>query len=111
MIMIRRSLVALAVLAAGTSSLFASEGGADGSELIKPNYGTIFWTTVTFLIFAFLLSKYAWKPLMGALDARESSIRKSIETAKNDREEAERVQQRLNQAWSRADIQLTESRF
>ena len=87
----RRALVALAVFAAGSSSLLASESGASGSDLIKPNLGTIFWTTLTFLIFVFLLGRFAWKPLIGALDARESSIRDSIDNAKRDRDDAERV--------------------
>jgi F-type H+-transporting ATPase subunit b len=87
----RRILVALVVVAAGVSGALASEGGADGASLIKPNLGTLFWTLVTFAIFAFLLGKFAWKPLTGALDAREASIRESLDGAKNEREEAERV--------------------
>lgn len=87
----RRALVALAVFVAGAPGPFASGNEADGSNLIKPNFGTLFWTAVTFLIFAFLLGKFAWKPLVGALDARESAIRDSLEGAKGDREEAERV--------------------
>jgi F-type H+-transporting ATPase subunit b len=83
--------VALALFVAGAPALFASGAEADGSNLIKPNLGTLFWTALTFLIFAFLLGKFAWGPLTGALDARESSIRDSIESAKTDRQEAERV--------------------
>ena len=87
----RPILIVLAVFVAGAPGILASEGGADGASLIKPDFGTLFWTTVTFLIFSFLLGKFGWKPLVGALDARESSIRTSLETAKSDREEAERV--------------------
>jgi len=87
----RRALIVPAVWLAGAPGLLASEGGADGASLIKPDFGTLFWTALTFLIFVFLLGKFAWKPLVGALDARETSIRQSIEGAKNDREEAERV--------------------
>ena len=87
----RRILVALVVVAVGVPGVLASGGDPDGASLIKPNLGTLFWTALTFLIFAFLLGKFAWKPLMGALDARESSIRDSIENAKSERQEAERV--------------------
>ena len=87
----RRALVALALFVAGAPGLLAASGEASGSDLIKPNLGTLFWTALTFLIFVFLLRKWGWRPLMGALDARESSIRESIETAQNDREEAQRV--------------------
>ncbi len=87
----RRVLIVLALSVAGAPGLLAAEGGADGSSLIKPDFGTLFWTALTFLLFAFFLGKFAWKPLLGALDARETSIRKSIEGAKNDRAEAERI--------------------
>jgi F-type H+-transporting ATPase subunit b len=73
--------------------MLAAEGGegGGGSALINPNLGTIFWTMVTFLIFAFILSRVAWKPLIAALDAREDSIRDSLDTAKRERDEAQRV--------------------
>ncbi len=87
----RRALVALALCVAGAPGLLAASEEVSGSDLIKPNIGTLFWTALTFLIFAFLLGKWGWRPLMGALDARESSIRESIESAKTDRKEAERV--------------------
>jgi len=87
----RRALVALALFAAGAPGLLAASEEASGSDLIKPNLGTLFWTALTFLIFVFLLGKFGWRPLMGALDAREASIRDSIEEAKTDREEAQRI--------------------
>jgi F-type H+-transporting ATPase subunit b len=75
---------------AATPGLHAAEGDG-GSALINPNLGTIFWTVVTFVIFAFILSRVAWKPLIGALDARETSIRDNLDTAKREREEAQGV--------------------
>ena len=87
----RRTLVALAVFVAGAPGVFAASGEGSGSDLIKPNLGTLFWTALTFLIFAFLLGKWGWRPLVGALDARESSIRDSLESARSDREEAKRT--------------------
>lgn len=65
----------------------AAEGG--GSALIQPEIGTAFWTLITFAIFAFVLGRFAWKPLLAALDQREKSIRGSIDQAKRDRLEAE----------------------
>lgn len=49
----------------------------------------MFWTTVTFLLLAVLLGRFAWKPLLGALEQRERSIESSIEQARQDREAAE----------------------
>jgi len=93
MFRLRQAAIALAVFAASATGLLASGGGevAEGSALIEPHLGTIIWTILTFIIFAFLLSKFAWKPLLGALDARETSIRESIESATKEREEAEKV--------------------
>jgi F-type H+-transporting ATPase subunit b len=81
----RRVAGLLALGAAGTS--LASEGG--GASLIDPQFGTIFWTTVTFLILVVLLGRFAWKPLLGALEQRERSIETSIDQARRDREAAE----------------------
>jgi len=69
----------------------AAEGGDSSSLLIQPQFGTIFWTVVTFLILAFLLGKYAWKPLLAAVETRETGIRDSIDGAKREREEAQKL--------------------
>lgn len=55
--------------------------------LITPGLGLIFWSALGFLIVLFLLSKYAWKPILSALDEREKSIEdalKSAEIARNE---------------------------
>ena len=90
---LRQAAIALVVFTTGATRLLASGGGegGGGSALIEPKLGTIVWTMLTFIIFALLLSKFAWKPLMGALDARETSIRESIDGATREREEAEKV--------------------
>lgn len=50
-------------------------------DLVTPNFGLIFWQLVTFLIVMFLLSKFAWKPIMGALRERETSIENALSAA------------------------------
>lgn len=50
-------------------------------ELVTPGIGLIFWQTVTFLIVMFLLSKFAWKPIMNALHERETSIENALSAA------------------------------
>jgi len=66
----------------------ASEGGG-GSSLIEPQIGTIFWTLVTFFALVLVLGRYAWKPLVGALEARERAIREDLEAAARRRDEAQ----------------------
>jgi F-type H+-transporting ATPase subunit b len=50
-------------------------------DLVTPGIGLIFWQTVTFLIVLFLLSKFAWKPIMKALNDREASIEQALSAA------------------------------
>jgi len=50
-------------------------------ELVTPGIGLIFWQAVTFLIVLFLLTKFAWKPIMKALHEREASIENALSAA------------------------------
>src|SRR5713101_3668890 len=65
-----------------------------GSSLITPDPGTIVWTVVTFVILAFLLGRFAWKPLLLLLEERERTIRDSLEESRKARAEAEEVLRR-----------------
>jgi F-type H+-transporting ATPase subunit b len=47
------------------------------------------WTIISFLILLFILKKFAWTPILAALDEREKGIKDNIEAAKAAREEAE----------------------
>jgi F-type H+-transporting ATPase subunit b len=53
--------------------------------------GLIFWTLVTFLIVFFVLRAKVWKPILDLVDEREKTITSSIESAKRERAEAERM--------------------
>src|SRR5438067_9652961 len=49
------------------------------------------WTVVVFLILLFVLSKFAWKPMLQGLQKREQDIHSAIEEAHKTREEARRL--------------------
>ena len=51
------------------------------NPLVSPDPGLFIWSTVSFLILFFLLSKYAWKPIVAALDERERSIEDALSKA------------------------------
>jgi len=51
------------------------------NPLVSPDPGLFIWSTVAFLILFFLLSKYAWKPIVQALDERERSIEDALSKA------------------------------
>ena len=65
-----------------------------GTQLITPQVGMIFWTLVTFVILAFLLGRYAWKPLLALLDERERTVKESLESARKARAEADEMLQK-----------------
>ena len=50
-------------------------------DLITPSIGLVFWTTLVFVILLFLLVKFAWKPIIGALKTREESIKNALQAA------------------------------
>lgn len=53
--------------------------------------GLMIWTIISFLIFFFILSKVAWKPILKALDEREKGIKDNIDAANSARKEAEKA--------------------
>ena len=60
-------------------------------DLITPGIGLMFWQTLIFLLVLWLLAKFAWKPIMGAIKEREESISNSLEQAENARREMEKL--------------------
>ena len=68
-----------------------SEGIPSGAKptnpLVKLDPGLFIWTILTFLILLMLLSKFAWKPILKALDERERKIKASLENAEKAKEE------------------------
>lgn len=60
-------------------------------ELVTPNVGTIFWMIIVFGIVAFVLKKFAWKPILNALNEREESIESALNAAREARKEMENL--------------------
>ena len=61
-------------------------------DLVTPDIGLIFWTTVSFAILYFILAKFAWKPILDTINERETSIRDALKSAENARSEMELAQ-------------------
>ena len=49
--------------------------------MIEPGIGLLFWMTLTFIILLFLLAKFAWKPILNAVNEREVSIQDALNQA------------------------------
>ena len=60
-------------------------------DLITPELGLVFWTLVTFLILLFILRKFAWKPILGAVSDREEGIKDALASAEKARQEMENL--------------------
>ena len=84
------------------------------NPLVQPDPGLFIWTIVTFLVLLALLAKFAWRPLLRALDERQSAIKKSLDDAQLAKQELERLQQESVEIIRRARVEaesiLAESR-
>jgi F-type H+-transporting ATPase subunit b len=82
--------------------------------LVQPDPGLYIWTIATFLVLLALLAKFAWRPLLEALERRQESIRQSLDDARQAKQELERLQaesQRiLAQARSEAEAIVARTR-
>ncbi len=69
-----------------------AHGGTSASNpLVQLDPGLFIWTILTFLILFFVLAKFAWKPLLLALESRENTIKSSLEDAEKAKTELERL--------------------
>jgi F-type H+-transporting ATPase subunit b len=84
------------------------------NPLVQPDPGLFIWTILTFLVLLALLAKFAWRPLLEALESRQNDIRKSLDDAQRARQELERLNQEsaqiINQARVEADQIIVNSR-
>jgi F-type H+-transporting ATPase subunit b len=84
------------------------------NPLVQPDPGLFIWTIVTFLVLVAVLAKFAWRPLLQALESRQESIRKSLDDAQKAKVELERLHvesaEMIRQARVEADAIITRSR-
>jgi F-type H+-transporting ATPase subunit b len=75
------------------------------NPLVQPDPGLFIWTILTFLVLVGLLAKFAWRPLLQALDARQQTIAASLEEAQRARQELERIQRESAQMMAQARVE------
>lgn len=61
------------------------------ADLLSPSGGLMLWTIIIFVLLLIVLSRFAFKPMLAAVEARERSLQDAIDAAKRDREESARV--------------------
>lgn len=83
-------------------------------DLIKPEFGLIFWTALSFLILLFVLKKFAWKPILGAVSDREEGIKDALASAEKAKLEMENLtadnERILKEARAERETLLKEAR-
>jgi F-type H+-transporting ATPase subunit b len=62
------------------------------NSLTSPAIGLVFWTTIIFLMFFLILKKFAWKPILSAVKARDEMIKGSLASAEKARKEMAKLQ-------------------
>ena len=80
-----------------------AHGGASApNPLVQLDPGLFIWTILTFLILFFVLAKFAWKPLLIALETRENTIKSSLEDAEKAKTELERLNAESEEIMAKA---------
>ena len=76
--------------------------------------GLFFWQTVIFVILIFILKKYAWGPILKAVNEREQGIKDALQSAELAKEEMESLKadndKIMKQARVERDALLKEAR-
>jgi F-type H+-transporting ATPase subunit b len=84
------------------------------NPLVQPDPGLAIWTIITFLVLLWVLAKLAWRPLLRFLEARQETIRKSLDDAQQARRDLEEVNKQstriLRDAHAQAESILAKSR-
>jgi len=82
-------------------------------DLITPDYGLFVWQVVVMIVLIFLLTKFAWKPVMKAVGEREASINDALDSAEKAKEEMANLkadnEKLLQQARAERDEMLKEA--
>jgi F-type H+-transporting ATPase subunit b len=86
----------------------------DSMQLVTPSIGLMFWTLVIFVLLLILLKKFAWKPILKAVDDRNNSIKEALSSAEKAKLEMEQLSadndKILNEARIQRDTIIKEAR-
>ena len=78
------------------------------------SYGLFFWQAIILVILIVLLAKFAWKPILAALAAREEGISNALLAAENAKKEMQNLksdnEKLLAEARAERDLMMKEAR-
>ena len=87
----RASLLTVTLLLLTATPAFAQDHPEGPVNLLDPNVGLMFWTVLIFVVLLFVLWKFAFPAILGAVEERERALAAALAEAKRDREEAARL--------------------
>ncbi len=83
-------------------------------DLVTPGLGLIFWSVLTFLFLLFILRKFAWKPILDAVNEREEGIKNALLSAENAKKDMQNLksdnEKLLAKARAERDAMMKEAR-
>lgn len=83
-------------------------------ELLLPEFGLVIFQSIAFLLLMFLLAKFAWKPILGAIKEREQSIDEALNKAELAKQEMARLtsqnEELMKEARAERDLILKEAK-
>ncbi|HPE83874.1 MAG TPA: F0F1 ATP synthase subunit B [Aequorivita sp.] len=78
------------------------------------SFGLFFWQIIIFVLLLILLRKYAWKPILNAVNDREEGIKNALDSAEKAKLEMQNLQadneKLLQEARSEREVMLKEAR-
>lgn len=86
-----RAFVVLAMIAAVTPAALSAAEGEGTTPLFTVNLGTTVWTTLVFFLLLGILWKFAWGPILAAVEAREKAIQGALDEAARQNQDAARL--------------------
>lgn len=86
-----RAVVAFALLMAAAPGSLLAAPGEGTTPLFTVNLGTTVWTTLVFFMLLGILWKFAWGPILAAVDARENAIQSALDEAARQNQDATRI--------------------
>lgn len=76
--------------------------------------GLFFWQIILFILLVLLLRKFAWKPILNAVNEREQGIRNALAAAEDAKKEMQNVtadsEKLLKEARAEREVMLKEAR-
>lgn len=75
------------------------------NALLNFEPGIVIWIGITFVLFLLALRKFAWGPVLAALEKREKSIQESLDSAEKAMKRAEEISRNNDEALRKAEVE------